>query len=134
MTTRELYHGIGISGYEHVDCWRKEGVFHLRMRVPASSYRCPQCGNRDVIRRGLVHRMAHAPRVGMDRTVLFIQTPRLECRKCQRVLNGSLPGYEPRCNYTKSFASMVVDLRRMMKIRDVAEWMGVSEGMIRSID
>ncbi len=29
---------------------------------------------------------------------------------------------------------MVVDLRRMMKIRDVAEWMGVSEGMIRSID
>jgi transposase len=49
-------------------------------------------------------------------------------------LNGALPGIEPRCNYTKSFARMVVDLRKMMTIRDVAQWMGVSEGMIRSID
>ena len=70
----------------------------------------------------------------MDRTVLFIRTPRLECRRCQRVLNGALPGIELRCNYTKSFARMVVDLRKMMTIRDVAQWMGVSEGMIRSID
>jgi len=129
-----LYQALGVSGYEHEACWRKNGVFHLGMRVPASSYRCPQCGNREVIRRGFVDRMAHAPRIGMDRTVLFIRTPRLECRRCQRVLNGALPGIEPRCNYTKSFARIVVDLRTMMTIRDVAQWMGVSEGMIRSID
>ena len=92
MTTKELYQGLGVSGYEHVAIWRNDGVFHLRMAVPASSLRCPQCGNRDVIRRGLVDRMAHAPRMGMDRTVLFIQTPRLECRRCKRVLNASLPG------------------------------------------
>ena len=134
MTTAELYQSLGVSGYEHEACWRKNGVFHLRMRVPTSSYRCPQCGNREVIRRGFVDRMAHASRIGMDRTVLFIRTPRLECRRCQRVLNGALPGIEPRCNYTKSLARMVVDLRKMMTIRDVAQWMGVSEGMIRSID
>lgn len=134
MTTKELYQGIGVAGYEHLASWRKEGVFHLRMAVPASSLRCPQCGNRDVIRRGLVDRMAHAPRMGMDRTVLFIQTPRLECRRCKRVLNASLPGIVPRCNYTKSFARIVVDLRKMMTIRDVAQYLGVSEGMVRSID
>lgn len=38
------------------------------MRVRSSSYRCPQCGNRDVIRGGLVDRMGHAPRVECDRT------------------------------------------------------------------
>jgi hypothetical protein len=53
MTTAELYQALGVSGYKHEACWRKNGVFHLRMRAPASSDRCPQCGNRDVIRRGL---------------------------------------------------------------------------------
>jgi transposase len=87
MTTeQELSKSIGVAGYEPLACWRKEGVFHLRMSAPASCYRCPQCGNRDVIRRGQVDRMVHAPRIGMDRTVLFIRTPRLECRICQRVL------------------------------------------------
>jgi transposase len=116
-----VYHVIGVLGYERVGCWRKVGIFHLRSRVPSSRYRCPQCGNRGVIRGGLVDRMAHAARVGMDRTVLFIQTRHLECRKCQRVLNGWLPGIGHRWNYTKSFASMVVDLRKMMTIRDVSE-------------
>ncbi len=60
MPTAELYQALGVSGYEHEDCWRKDRVFHLRMRAPASSDRCPQCGNRDVIRRGFVDRMAHA--------------------------------------------------------------------------
>lgn len=134
MTTRELYKAIGVAGYEPLACWRKEGVFHLRMSAPASCYRCPQCGNRDVIRRGQVDRIVHAPRIGLDRTVLFIKTPRLECRVCQRVLNAVLPGVVPKCNYTKSLARLAVDLRKMMTIRDVARYLGVGEGLIRSID
>lgn len=134
MITKSLYQGISVTGCEHLANWRKEGVFHLRMAVPASSFRCPQCGNRDVIRRGLVDRQVHAPRMGMDCTVLFIQTPRLECRGCKRVLNASLPGIVPRCNYTKSFARIVVDLKKMMTIRDVAQYLRVSEGMVRSVD
>ncbi|MFO0979187.1 MAG: ISL3 family transposase [Planctomycetaceae bacterium] len=134
MTTRELYKAIGVAGYESLECWRKDGVFHLRLAAPASCYRCPQCGNRDVIRRGQVYRFVHAPRIGMDRTVLFIRTPRLECRICQRVLNAILPGVVPLCNYTKSFARIVVDLRKMMTIRDVARYLGVGEGMVRGID
>lgn len=70
----------------------------------------------------------------MDRTVLFIKTPRLECRICQRVLNAVLPGVMPKCNYTKSLARLVVDLRKMMTIRDVAHYLGVGEGMVRGID
>jgi hypothetical protein len=70
--------------------WRKDGVFQSRMQVPPSSYRCSSCELRHVIRGRLVDRMAHAPNRGMDRTVLFIQTPRLECRRCRRVLHGSL--------------------------------------------
>jgi len=134
MTTREWYRSIGVSGYENHLCWRKNGFFFLRLAAPDSCLRCPQCGNREVIRRGTVDRVVHAPPIGLDRTQLFIQTPRLECRRCERVLNAVLPNVVPRCNYTKSLARLVIDLRKMMTILDVAQYVGVSETMIRSID
>jgi len=135
MTTEsELYKSIGVRGYESIECWRKDGTFYLRLAAPASCYRCPQCGNREVIRRGTVDRTVHAPRIGLDRTLLFIETPRLECRRCERVLNAVLPNVVPKCNYTKSFAKLVIDLRKMMTIRDVARYLGVGEGMVRGID
>lgn len=76
----------------------------------------------------------HAPRIGMDRTVLFIRTPRPECRICPRVLNAILPGVVPLCNSTTSFASIVLEPRKMMTNRDVARCLGVGEGMVRGID
>lgn len=134
MATRELYRSIGVGGYEPVCCWREEGMFFLRMEAPASCYRCPKCGNREVIRRGTFDRIVHAPPIGMDRTQLFIKAPRLECKDCGQVLNAVLPNVVPLCNYTKSFARLSIDLRKMMTISDVARYMGVSETMIRSID
>ena len=134
MTTRELYSSIGVSGYEHQGCWRKGGIFHIRMEAPMSCHKCPKCGDRDVIHRGTFDRMVHAPRIGLDRTVLFIKAPRLECRRCRQVLNAVLPKIEPHCNYTKSLARLVVDLRKMMTIKDVAHYVGVSDTMIRGID
>ena len=104
------------------------------MEAPSSCYRCPKCGNRDVIRRGTFDRIVHAPPIGMDRTQLFIKAPRLECRQCEQVLNAVLPNVAPRCNDTKSFARLAIDLRKMMTIADVARYLGVSTTMIRSID
>ena len=134
MTTRELYRAIGVGGYEPLNCWRKEGFFFLQMEAPASCDRCPKCGNRDIIRRGTFDRVVHAPPIGLDRTKLFIQAPRLECRRCKQVLNAALPNVVPLCNYTKSFARLAIDLRKMMTILDVSRYLGVSETMIRSID
>lgn len=71
MTTeRELYKSTGVLGYESIECWRKVGIVYLRLAAPASSYRCLQCGNREVIRRGTVGRSVHAPRIGMDRKTM----------------------------------------------------------------
>ena len=102
MTTRLLYETMGVSGYEHQACCRKEGTFYLRMSAPASSHKCPKCGNRNVIHRGTFTRIVRGLPVGTDRTQLFIDGPRLECRKCEQVLNAVLPGMVPLCNYTKA--------------------------------
>ena len=134
LTTKLLYKAIGMAGYEASSCWRKEGIFFLRMEASNSCDQCPKCGRRDVIYRGTFDRTVHAPPIGMDRTQLFITARRLECKHCEQVLNAVLPNVEPLCQYTKSFARLSIDLRKMMTIRDVARYLGVSDTMIRSID
>lgn len=134
MTTRELYRAIGVGGYVPSACWRKAGVFCLRMEAPESCYRCPKCGNREVTCRGTFDRTVHAPPIGMDRTQLFIKAPRLQCKACKQVLNAALPNVVPFCQYTKSFARLAIDLRKMMTTSDVARYLGVSDTMIRGID
>lgn len=134
MTTREVYRAIGVGGSEPSACWRKDGMFFLRLEAPQSCHRCPKCGNREVTRRGTLDRIVHAPPIGLDRTQLFIKAPRLECKRCEQVLNAVLPNVVPRCNDTKSFARRAIDLRKMMTIRDVARYLGVSDTMIRGID
>ena len=134
MTTQVLYHALGVDGYTATRCWEKEGVFCLQMEAPSSCHRCPKCGRGDVIHRGTFDRTVHAPPIGTCRTQLFIKAPRLECRRCQQVLNAAIPKVVPHCQYTESFARLVIDLRKMMTIHDVARYLGVSETMIRSID
>jgi len=134
MLTCLLYRAIGLNGYQPVANWVQKGVFKLRMRAPEEAVKCPGCGSRDVIKRGTLNRVVYAPLIGNYKTMVFIQVPRVECRKCQRVRTIKLPGVVPGKNHTKSFVRLVVDLRKMMTIKDIARYLGVSTTMIRGID
>ena len=56
---RHRYGAIGVAACEHLSCWRKDRLFCLRKAAPNLCYRCPKCGNRDVIRRGTFNRVVH---------------------------------------------------------------------------
>ena len=71
MTTRELDRSLGVSGYEYQGCWRKDGIFQIRIAAPRSCHKCPKCANREVIHRGTFDRVVHAAPIGKDRSVLF---------------------------------------------------------------
>ena len=134
MSTSVLYRAIGMSGYEHRGAWDENGTFKFRARVSLKKCSCPGCGSKHVIRRGFVDRLVHAPPIGLRRTVMFIETPRLECRVCGTVRTMPLPKVPPGKNHTKSFARLVVDLRKLMTGADVAEYLGVSDRMVRDIE
>ena len=134
MPTSLLYSALGMKGYRHQSGSEKEGVFSLRMLVPEKAICCPVCKSRDVIRRGTVERKLYCPPIGLRTAQLFVITPRVQCRKCPGVKTVQLPYVVPHKNHTKSFVRLVVDLRKVMTIADVACYLGVSEGMIRSID
>lgn len=134
MPTSVLYTAIGMKGYRHQSSFEREGVFVLRMAVTEKAVCCPVCKSTDVIRRGTVERKLYGPPIGMRITRLFVTTPRVQCRKCPGVKTIRLPSVVPLKNHTMSFVRLVVDLRKVMTITDVAHYLGVSESMIRSID
>ncbi len=79
------FQGITKSTAEHLDAARFNRPPRPAKRHGFSPPFTPKCGDRNVIHRGTFDRMVHAPRIGLDRTVLFIRAPRLECRRCQQV-------------------------------------------------
>lgn len=134
MSTSALYRAIGMKGYDHQAAWEESGTFRFRARVPSKKCVCPGCGSSNVIRRGTVDRLVHAPPIGLRNTVMFIETPRLECRVCRTVRTVPLPNVPPGKNHTNSFARLVIDLRKLMTIQDVADYLGVSTRMVREIE
>lgn len=134
MSTSVLYRAIGLSGYQHVAARDDRGLFKLWMDPPERAVKCPGCGSSDVIRRGVYDRLVHAPPIGLRSTVVFIRAPRVECRRCRTVRTVTLPSVAPHKNHTRSFVRLVIDLRKMMTIQDIADYLGVSTRMIRDID
>lgn len=129
-----LYTAIGMKSYLPLSYSDLGGELTIRMSPPESAIRCPDCKSSDVIRRGSTDRKVYAPPIGLRMTKLLIKTPRVQCRNCNRVLTIDLPKVVAQKNHTKSFARLVVDLRKVMTIADVAGYLGVSETMIRGID
>jgi transposase len=94
---------------------------------------CPQCGSREVIRRGQTIRWLRNLPVGGDCTWLIVSLPRVECREC-RIVRQIRPGLaEERRTYTRSFARYVLELLRYMTIKDVAVHLGVSWDIVKDI-
>jgi len=94
---------------------------------------CSQCGNREVIRRGEQVRLLRNLPVGGIVSLLLIKIPRVECRVCGVVRQIRLGLAEERRSYTRAFARYVLELSQFMKIKDVAEHLGVSWDIVKDI-
>ncbi len=94
---------------------------------------CPQCGSRDVIRRGQQVRWLRNLPVGADCTWLIATLPRVQCRSCRLVRQIPLGLAEERRTYTRAFARYVLELSQYMTIKDVAEHLGVSWDIVKDI-
>lgn len=134
MSTRLLYRVLGLPGYQHRSVKDEGGVISFRVRPPASAVCCPGCKTTEITRRGTYTRVVHAPPVGMRRVLVFIDAPRVGCARCDSVRIIRLPGVVPGTNHTHSLVRLIVDLRKMMTIQDIANWLGVSTTMVRNID
>jgi transposase len=106
-------------------------VFHI---VQASeTCRCSACGSAEVGLRGQVPREFRSLPIGRKSVTVKLPIPRVECRVCGVVRQVAVNFAEPRRRYTKSFARYVLELSRLMTIKDVAHHLGISWDVVKDI-
>ena len=134
MSTSLLYHGFGIRGYHSLRTKYEEGAVMFMIGQPRHTLRCPDCGSRDVHRRGQLRRtLQHLP-IGGKPVFLELDVARVHCQNCRTIRRVNVPFADDRRVYTRAFARYVLELRRSMTIADVANHVGVSWWLVKDIE
>ena len=133
MSHQWLYPIFRIHGYRVKECEPDEHRLLLHIEPQPHRVCCPECGSREVIRRGEQVRWLRNLPVGGDVSWLVITVPRVECRSCHLVRQIRLGLAEERRTYTRAFARYVLELSKYMTIQDVAEHLAVSWDIVKDI-
>jgi transposase len=133
VSTSLLYHGFGIRGYRHVRTEYKDGAIIFAVEQDLSELRCPDCGCRDVIRRGQIVRRFRTVPIGRRRVWVELPVQRVQCRSCGVVQQAKVAFASERRSYTDSFERYALELCRHMTILAVARHLGVSWDLIKDI-
>jgi transposase len=94
---------------------------------------CPDCGQTDVVRKGVVVRYLRSVPIARKKVLLKIPVQRVLCRHCDAVRQVQIGIADPYQSYTKGFRRYALDLLRCMTIQDVANHLGVSWDVIKDI-
>lgn len=133
MSQQWLYPIFRFHGYRVTKFETDEHRLLMSIEPQPHKVCCPECGSREVIRRGFEVRWLRNLPVGADCTWLIVRLPRVECRACRIVRQIRSDLAEERRTYTRSFARYVLELSQYMTIKDVAEHLGVSWDIVKDI-
>lgn len=133
MSQQWLYPIFRLYGYRPTQFEIDEHCLRLHIEPQPHQVCCPQCGSREVIRRGEQVRALRNLPVGGIVSWLIIKIPRVECRGCRVVRQIRLSLAEERRSYTRAFARYVLELSQYMTIKDVAEHLAVSWDIVKDI-
>ena len=128
-----LYPIFQFQGYRVNQVEADEHRLLLHIEPQPHKVCCPQCGSREVVRRGLQVRWFRNLPVGGDCTWLIATLPRVECRACGIVRQIRTGLAAERRTYTHAFERYVLELSRYMTIKDVADHLGVSWDIVKDI-
>lgn len=134
MSTRSLlYHGFGLGTMDTLKTTYAEGTVTFHIRRPLDRQCCPCCHSPNFIRRGTKwRRLRHVP-IGEKPVWLRVQLQRLKCRDCGELRFERLPFMDDAKRHTRAFARYVISLSEKMTVKDVAELLNVSWGLVRNI-
>ena len=133
MSTSILYHGFQVRGYEYQRTEYVGGRIEMRIRHRRQEVKCPLCGGRDVLLKGIVERSLRTVPIGRKAVFLRVTIQRVWCRRCNAVQQVKLGIADPFRSYTKAFERYALDLCRSMTIQDVAWHLGTSWDVIKDI-
>jgi transposase len=133
MSTSLLYHAFGIRGYQYVSTSYTDGEVVFRIAKKKQDLVCPECGSSNVICKGTVQRWFHSVPIGGKPVTIVLAVQRVLCLVCGVLRQIKLGFADPRRSYTRQFDRYVLDLSRLMTIKDVAKHLDVSWDIIKDI-
>ena len=133
MSTSFIYHALGLHGYDYVHQKFADGGITFRIRAKWQIVRCPVCGSRKVIRRGMVIRKLRTVPIGCKPVWLLVEIPRVFCCKCGAVRQIDTGISSPRRSYTRKFERFVITLSKVMTLKDIAAFVNVGWDCIKDI-
>ncbi len=133
MSTSFLYHNFGIKGYHYVNTRYANGETILKIRHAPFSLCCPECGKKNIIRRGTVTRSFRTIPIGKRVVKIVLAVQRVFCRACKIVRQVKVSFAEKQRSFTKAFENYALELCRHMTIKGVANHLGVSWDTVKDI-
>lgn len=133
MSTSLLYHTWGIRGYNYVSTDYTGGRTTFKIAHKKGDLRSACCGSRRVKKRGTVNRTFKLVPVGRRRVQLKLAVQRVECLECGTVRQVKLKFADPKRRYSRHFERYVLELSRLMTIKDVAKHLQMSWDTVKEI-
>lgn len=133
MSTSLLYHCFGIVGYRYVRTRYGEGRTIFKIDQDPTTFRCPVCDSRRVIRKGQTLRRFMAVPIGKRPVLIEFAVQRVQCLVCGVTRQVKIDFAEENKRFTKQFQRYVIELSQHMTILDVARHLQVSWDVIKDI-
>lgn len=134
MSRSLLYSMFGVKGaFRYQSTAYEGGAATFRIVSMSDDLRCPCCGGREVIRRGVVPRRFRSLPIGSKPTWVQLDVQRIWCNQCRRVQQIELPFADPFKSYTRAFERYVLELLHYATIQDVAQHLQVSWSTVKHI-
>ena len=133
MSTSLLYQAWGISGYHYRSAHYIKGRVIFDLDVDWNRVYCSNCRSQHLIKRGGVTRRLRTLPIGRRPVWLRLFVPRVECRQCGCVRQVKLPFSSQKKSYTKRLERLIVELSRLMSMRDVALYLKVGWDLVKDV-
>lgn len=134
-TTSYLYHSMGLRGYtlistEYINGWN---YFHIELKK--DKRHCANCWARwhELAMDGQFERTFFAVPCGIRPQFVVLHGHRQACKRCGKSWREPIQFTKGQRRHLKSFARYVVDLCRLIPIKQVADLLGVGWDMVKEI-
>ena len=120
MSTRLLYHTHGGKDLHYCRFETEGGIDFYYATVLPNYIKCPTCGNKDVIKKGIRRRIFSSVPTGHRANKIIVDINRVYCSKCNKIAQVKLIFADKMKSYTKRLEQAILIDSDRMCIRDLA--------------
>ena len=135
MSDWMLYHVWRIRGYKVAHCERVESErIVVTITATRQALRCPRCGTKDVIRKGVNTRLLRGVPVGRTQVHFAAHIPRVHCGRCGLTRQVRISFAEEKRRHTRQFERYALQLAQLTTTAHAARHLGVAWDTVRDIE